>query len=69
MPKVKYVGNMGAGKIHTSEGAVTCKRGEEVQVSKSQFKEIVPAGDWVGVYPKKRKPTLKELEDKTEEET
>jgi len=59
--KVKYIGNMGSGKIHTNEGAIYCKRGEEVTVTKSQFKEIVPAGDWVGVYPKKKK-TLKELE-------
>lgn len=53
---------MGAARKATKEGWISGKRGEEVIVTKSQFKEIIPDPNWVGVYPKKRKPTLKELE-------
>jgi len=55
MPKVKYIGNMGSGKIHTDEGAVYCERNKEVEVTRSQFKQIVRALNWVGIYPKKKR--------------
>lgn len=59
--KVKYIGNMETGLIHTSEGKVFGNRNEWVEVSKEQFDEIVPAKSWEGDWSwKKKKKEVKE---------